>query len=275
MGEADDEPGQLARELIAAYVEELRRYRRLLGTREEPINPTLSPDQWEVKQILDCPPEQVRLGDLERLERVDPERCIARWHEILERALRDLNNGWWSGRSLEPMGGSAWRRACFLAVRQALRQAWQPRNEGESLLIDEMAQYELLRQDWVAILATTSSDPKTRVEGQRRGAADENPRRITALEANREATQMVERLQRLFQNTMRTLLSLRRVKAPFIVQHSGQVNVAVGQQLNVNVPATPGTEPSEPPPKAVEREWAGGEDIEAIAGADEPAESIA
>lgn len=229
IAEAADEPGQLARELIGAYAQELKRYRQLLGSRDEIVDPTQPADSWDVKRIVECPPEQVRLADLEQLERVDPEAFVARWREIRDRALRDLNNGWRAGRALEPLGGSAWERACFLAVRESLCRAYQPRNEGEAMLIDEMTQYEMIRQDWVAILAAMSHGPKTQHELAQSGTANDNTRRISALEATQEALRMVERMQRLYQNTLRTLLSLRRVRAPFIINHSAQVNVAVGQ----------------------------------------------
>lgn len=139
--EAADEAGQLARELIRAYALELNRYRRLLGSNDEPANPEQPPDAWDVNRILECPPEEVRLADLERLERIDPDRFIARWRELRDLALRDLHNGWRAGRALEPLGGSAFERASFLALRETLCRAFQPRNDGEAMLIDEMSQY--------------------------------------------------------------------------------------------------------------------------------------
>ena len=222
---------QMPRELIGAYRDELNRYRRLVNTRDEPINPALPADEGTLRRIVECPPEEVRLFDLEWLERAEPQRFVQRWQEIKERALADLENGWWSGRSLEPMGGSAWRRACFLAVREALRQAWQPRNAGEALLIDEMAQYEMLRQDWIANAASLACHPRMRLH-RHKADNDGHDRPITAVEANQEATRMVERLQRLYQNALRMLLNLRRAKPPRLIQ-SAHVNVAVGQQVNV------------------------------------------
>lgn len=233
LAEAQEEGAQMARELIRALSGELDRYRRLLGSRDAIANPAEPLDSWSTESILNCPPESVRLGDLERLERVNPELLVNRWNEIKERARRDIATGWWAARSLEPMGGSAWRRACFLAVRQVLRDAWQPRNDGESLLLDEMAQYEMLRQEWVGILATIVQDPRLRLLSGRPCERGEEPRQVTAVQANQEAMHMIERLQRLYQNALRTLLNLRRGKSP-IVRQPQQINVAVGQQLNVH-----------------------------------------
>lgn len=85
-----------------------------------------------------------------------------------------------------------------------------------------------MRQGWVAILAAMSRDPKTQLAMKQSDGPREEPRRINALEATQEAMRMVERMQRLFQNSLRTLLGLRRNRQPFIINQSAQVNVAVG-----------------------------------------------
>ena len=165
----------------------------------------------------------------------DPAEAMARWEAVKAGARDDLDRGWVSARAIGAQGGSAWDRACFLAVRDRLRRAWRPRNDGEALLIDEMAQYELVRQWWVAVLAGRSRDPLTLVARRRTGRADDRPQ--SAAEATVEAGRMVERLQRLYQNAVRLLLGLRRGKATVVYQRTGQVNVGVGQQMNVGVAA--------------------------------------
>jgi len=134
------------------------------------------------------------------------------------------------------MGGSAWERACFLAVRDRLRRAWQPRNDGEAMLLDEMAQYELVRLWWIGVLAMRSRDPFTVTHRRALGDRSEE-RKLSTAEATVEAGRMVERLQRLYQNAVRLLVNLRRGKATVVYQRTGQVNVGVGQQMNVGTVA--------------------------------------
>jgi hypothetical protein len=141
------------------------------------------------------------------------------------------------------MSDSAWDRACFFAVRDRLRRAWQPRTDAEALLLDEIAQYELVRREWVRILSWLSRHPKT-VDGYQRNGdyVEERDRRtIGAVQATAEAARMVERLQRLQQAAVRTLLGLRRTRAAVTVRNTGPVNVALGPQLNVAGP--PADEP--------------------------------
>jgi hypothetical protein len=51
------------------------------------------------------------------------------------------------------------------------------------------------------------------------------------------AVRMIDRLHRLAQSALRTLLGLRRAPAALVVQRTGQVNFTVGPQLNVNMEA--------------------------------------
>jgi hypothetical protein len=223
---------QLAREVAAAFAEELARYRRLRQAEPELPNPGESPIDRELNAIRTKPPDDVTFADLERLARADPAEAASRWEAVKAAAAGDLDRGWLAARAVEYQGGSAWERACFLAVRGRLRKAWRPRNPGEAQLVDEMAQYEVVRRWWVGVLAMRSREPATIVGRRRQGDRGED-RRQTAAEATAEAGRMVERLQRLYQNTLRLLVSLRRGKPTVVYQRSGQVNVGVGQQMNV------------------------------------------
>jgi hypothetical protein len=100
------------------------------------------------------------------------------------------------------------------------------------MLLDEMAQYELVRLWWVGVLSMRSRDPFTVTHRRAHGDRSEE-RRLSAAEATVEAGRMVERLQRLYQNAVRLLVHLRRGKATVVYQRTGQVNVGVGQQMNV------------------------------------------
>lgn len=140
----------------------------------------------------------------------DAARAQERWEHIKQAARESLENGWRAGRALEFLGGSAWKRATFLAIRERLREAWPPRHAGEALLIDELAQYEFLRTQWVAVLAMHSREPAL---PQRAYVPESEPRRLSAVESTAEAVRMVESLQRLFQNTLRVLVKARGEKA--------------------------------------------------------------
>ena len=233
-GEPDAD--QLAREVARAFADELARYRRLREAEPERLHPADPPTDLERDALRTTPPEQVTFAHLDRLARTDPSEAAVQWEAVKAAARADLDRGWLAARAVEYQGGSAWERACFLAVRDRLRRAWRPRTDAEALLIDEMAQYEVVRQWWVGVLAMRSRDPLTLTH--RKAQADRtDERRQTAVEATAEAGRMVERLQRLYQNAVRLLLSLRRGKATVVYQRTGQVNVGVGQQMNVGAPA--------------------------------------
>jgi hypothetical protein len=233
---ADDEPDQLAREVVRAFTNKVEHYRRAKQDLSERPDPNQPPPDWYLESLMGKPPEDVDFYDIERIARVDPTRATERWQEVKAAARRDLESGLLSARALEYQGGSAWERACYLAVRDRLRQAWQPRNDAETLLIDEMAQYEMLRMKWLGVLAM-----QTRwvpfVADRNALPRDTQPRQLHAAEGTAEAIRMVERLQRLFQTALRALLNLRRGRGTFFVRGSGPVNFAIGQQLNVCAPS--------------------------------------
>lgn len=225
------EASQLAREAIQAFKEELETYRRLKDREPNRDDPKETPN-WRVESILEQPPENFSFFDFEFLSRVDPAQAMARWEEVKAAARTDLQIGYTAARALEYQGGSAWERANYLAIRERLFQAWSPRHPGEAMLLEEMAQYEMIRLQWVRIISLWSRDPRIQLSLQMPDYQRVEKRDLTAAQANLEAIRMVERLQRLYQNALRTLLNSRRSKSAFIVQRSGQVNVALGAQVN-------------------------------------------
>ena len=236
------EPEQLVRELAKAFAEQLDQYRKGSGAgRPDPGQP---PPEWSVENLRTMPAHDLHFGDLERLAKVDPAAAAERWEEVKAAARRELDSGFRAGRALEPMGGSAWERASFLALRDRLRRAWPPRHDGEALLIDEIAQYETLRLRWLGLLATRSNEPRVALAPEPRGEGEALRRNAVAAAAN-DAVRMVERLQRLAHGALRLLTGLRRSQAPLIFRGAGSVNVAVGQQLNVNAPLAEGVPPSQ------------------------------
>ncbi|HEV3146204.1 MAG TPA: hypothetical protein VGZ47_20120 [Gemmataceae bacterium] len=232
----DREPRELARELIQAFEDELIKYRRIKERDPERADPSQPPPDWLLEGIRGKPAQDVTFFDLERLARIDPAEAAQRWQEVKETARQDITGGEHAARALEFMGGSAWERACFLAIREQLHAAWPPRSAGEALLLDEMAQYELTRRKWIGVVSMRSQQPETLVSLERRGEREE-PRRQSAADATLEAMRMVERLQRLYHNALRMLLSLRRGKPQVIVRKAAQVNLAAGPQMNLHVEA--------------------------------------
>jgi hypothetical protein len=237
---------QLARETTQAYLDELERYRRVRAAEPERLDPDVPPEWWELDAIRAKPPSKVTFNDLERLSRVNPAAVPPAWAAVEAAARDDLDGGWLAARALEHEGGRAWDRACFFAVRDRLRRAWLPRSAAEALLIDEIAQYEWLRQQWVAILATRTRDPAA-LARRKAQEAHLGERYQSAAEATVEAGRMVALFRRLYQDAVRQLLSVRRGGSKVAVfGGSGPVNVTAGPQLNVIVPARPDTDARPP-----------------------------
>jgi hypothetical protein len=231
-----DEARELAREMTCALTQELERYRRAGAASLDRPDPAQPMPDWLMQAIRDKPDDDVSFADLERLARIDPAQATARWQQVRDTARRNFADGHHAARAFEPLGQSAWRRACFLELRRCLRQTWPPRSDGEALLLDEMAQYEMLRRHWLSILAAHSHQPATLARQLRSDVDRDRPRPVTAAEATREAVQMVAQMQRLAHNALRTLLGLRRGQSPIFVGRVGQVNVTTGQQMNVQTP---------------------------------------
>jgi hypothetical protein len=227
---AEDDAHQLAREAHRAFAAELEKYRRLGSKNVE--DPRESPEKF-IQAIVDTPPQDATFFQIEQISRVDPAKAVARWEEIKATARGDLESGLMAARALEYLGGSAWERATYLAVRDRLVQAWSPRHAGEMALLEEMAQYEVTRMQWMRIVSMWSRDPRIQTSMRDPGYHQTEKRHQTYAEANMEAMRMVERLQKLYQNALRMLLDSRRGKSSFIVNRAKQMNFAAGPQMNV------------------------------------------
>jgi len=223
---AEGDARALAREMIVAFVNELKKYRKLASDQGATAE---QPAEEQIKSILELPPHMVTFDDLEELSRVDSARAFTRWVEMRTAARDDLISGRLASYAVEEAGGTAWERAMFLAIREELYRAWSPRHAGEAMLLDEMAQYESIRLKWVSIISRWSRDPRIQHSLRNREFLGNKKREISAAEANIEAIRMIERLQKLYQRSLRTLLDSRRGKSAFIVQKAKQMNVAIGQ----------------------------------------------
>jgi hypothetical protein len=120
----------------------------------------------------------------------------------------------------------------------------RPRHDVEAALLDEMAQYEVLRLKWIGVLSMLTWEPATVNSLGRKFKSDDGSRHISKAQTTLEALRLVEHLQRLYQNSLRALLSLRRGKTAVFVRRAGQVNLGAGPQFNAQCtqehPAGPG-----------------------------------
>jgi hypothetical protein len=133
----------LTRELSAAFMDKLRKFR---NARDGDLN-LLEMEEIRkldiIQRIRDKSPDAMTFHDLESVSRHMPEQTLQMWDEVKAAAQSDIANGWHAARGVDY---EAWDRACFLAIRDQLRQTWPPRTGLEAMLLDEMAQYELMRR---------------------------------------------------------------------------------------------------------------------------------
>lgn len=205
--------GTLAREVCVQFTDDLKKYARFL----EPDRKLLDGEKLTVEDLEQAspnqPPDKVTFVTLQGLAHRQPEAALARWEDVKAAAREDLANGWLAGRSVAK---EAWERACFLAVREEFQAAWPPRNGVESMIIDEMAQYETLRRKLLAEMA------------ERRWNVSQADGKEYLVPA--AMMQAVDRLQRLLHCALRTLLGLRRSRSPVLVTHFNQAEPTKRQQ---------------------------------------------
>jgi hypothetical protein len=218
-----DDPGALARELSRQFIARLWEYRK---ARDGDMSLFDRQDGgWEklLEAVRTKSPDQVTFDDLERLSREHPDEALARWDQVKATAREDVANGWNAARGIAP---TAWQRACFLAIRDELRQTFPPHNGVESMLLDEMAQYEMVRRRLMDQLPDRGWH----------GDKDRGPQyRVPAA-----MIQSVDRLQRLFQYALRTLLGLRRARMRVAVTDSHPRAIAGDPPPEIVQSASPG-----------------------------------
>jgi hypothetical protein len=224
----------LAHEMARAYGEMVRFLRRQMQMSPEEAFAHLSdPPEDQRERLLAAPPDQVFWTELSQLWEKDPEAGQAVWQGIKAQARAELDSGHRAAKALD-YGGRPWERARFLAVRQAFRDEWRPRGGIEDALLDTLAQSYTSQLFWTEQLHVQSSleykpeETETRQHGHWRGP------RLKDAEAMEQSAAMVERFNRLFVRTLRTLRDLRRYAPAIHIEHVGQVNMAQGPQLNVS-----------------------------------------
>jgi hypothetical protein len=223
-----------ARELKAAYRSSVDYHKNRLKVSTDEALPRADErcSLGDIVRVLDCPPEEVRWTDLKDLAEHSPQRALHRWEEVQQAALEELQGGHQAAAVMEGYFSDAWQRAQFLAIRAELSEGWQPRNGVERQLIDQLAQAQVAMFFWQERLCQRASVAARREhrDVEERGGWD--PPRVDEHQAIAQAAAMTDRFHRMFQRTLRSLCSLRKVPLAVLVQNAGQVNVG-GQQINV------------------------------------------
>ena len=176
------------------------------------------------------PPDKMTWWDYTKLMEHRPEVGARKWGALLEEAYAELESGSRASYAMSLTGFDTPReRAEFLALRTAFALQWQPAGGIEWALLDQMAQAYTMGAIWQRlctdrVLRECMTMKKEEEEGIRRGW--ERPR-LDYVQAQAQATDMVDRWQKVFLRTVRALRDLRRY-SPAI-----SVNVADGGQVNI------------------------------------------
>lgn len=230
---AEAEIGSLARRFARAYEALVEERRKLLseGGEEAARRVRADDDPKRQRRALAQPADEVTWHSLIPLLEADPEAGWAVWERVKREALEELASGHRAALAL-CWDDSPWRRAQFLAIRDAFIGEWKPRGGIELTLIDQMAQAHSLYLHW-----TEQAHIQASLEGTSQGREVQRsgrwkPRSLSASEALDQSAQMAERWQKLFVRALRALRDLRR-HAPHVVLAApgSQVNVA-HQQVN-------------------------------------------
>jgi hypothetical protein len=232
---APSEAGVLAGKLANSFGQMVQAYEKHFSlSREEALKRATEPLPDGGQRVLTEPPDQVSWFDLHMIARTDPERAAARWEEIKQAALDEVQTGHRAAEAVETVAVSdnAWQRARFLALREELSAEWQPRNGIERQLLDTMAQAQVCYLTWLHTL-TSYTSLQSCTNRQNREAGRWQPPRQTDADAIEQAAAMMDRFNRIFLRTLRALCDMRRHRNPVIVQSGGQMNVA-NQQVNLN-----------------------------------------
>jgi len=221
-----NEMAKAYRNLVKFYVKDMKLSATDAANR---VTDHAQSESW-IAQLLETPTCQLSWQQLSDLEEHTPGSSAAKWEEIKAEMQEYVDSGRLASDVLTDT--SPLERAKYYALHKSLIKDWQPRNGIEEALIEQMALCLMRTLEWQRILSNWTKwldfDDKK----------DVMPR-LTTAQAIERATEMIDRFNRMFLRTLRSLRDLRRYNAPVIVQNAGQVNVG-GQQINV----APSTESS-------------------------------
>jgi hypothetical protein len=239
---APDDSESLARETTTAFAELVKDYQEHYTlSRQDAIARISETDAEAPTRVMNAPPDRVGWFELNQLAKHDAEKAKKKWEEIKQAAREEIRDGHRAARLLEAHTSQSWTRAQFIALRTELREAWRPRNAQEEHLIDQMAQFQTHVEHWQHLLASITAlvalglFPKA-------GLREVEAPRVSNVEAIREATELIERFQKLYLQTMQALHKLRRSRRSVLIRRANQVNMSGGVQFSVQTMPVPENE---------------------------------
>jgi hypothetical protein len=221
-----DELSELARELAAAFGETVNFYRKhyKLST-EEAVQRAAEDSPENIDRILNTPPSETSWSDLDTLAQKDAGLALKRWEQIKQAARDEIRSGHRAARAVED-GGGPWERARFAAVRTQLMEAWKPANATEQLLVDQLAQWQVLLWRWQEALTTWTTCATFAPRRAKKGERYETMR-VWESDALEGAARKAELLHRLYLRTLKALQDLRRPLPHVSVRHAEQANAGL------------------------------------------------
>jgi hypothetical protein len=117
--------------------------------------------------------------------------ALRRWEEVKQAARDELNTGHRAGQVMEGNESRCWDRAQFLAVREELIAACQPRNGLERQLVDQLAIAQTALFCWQQILACRTTLDSSEIQRVAKAKKWYQPPRVTDHEATEQAARMV------------------------------------------------------------------------------------
>lgn len=139
------------REMVAAVTRQIRFSIEQLQL--SPQEAAARVREWLAHAPADQEADQVTWFDLAGLIEHDPERGQAAWQTLKDEARQELATGFRAARTLEPpVTGRPYERAQVMVIVEALRQALEPRDVLEELLVQHMASAYELNLRWQALV---------------------------------------------------------------------------------------------------------------------------
>ncbi len=213
--------GRNYRQSIESFRRELKLPIEAAQARAEALR---SPTEENLERIERKTCDQLTWYDFEAVERHQEGQAADLWQQVLQVARQELEIGEGAADAVIAGLGTPMQRARFRVLQEALAREWQPKTGIEWSLIGQMAQTQTLFERWLSI--STARNAREYLELSEWQERFEAPR-VSEQEAQEHAAAMADRFHRMFQRTLRALLSTRRL--PVVVQNAGQVNIGEKQ----------------------------------------------
>jgi hypothetical protein len=222
------EIGSLARQLARGYAELVESHRRSWGiTPAEAVEKARMPRDRSLEMVRTDPVEQIAWWTLSAAMEHDPEAVLAAWKRIGDAARQEWQSGHRTAQSLE-RGGTPWDRARFLALREAFRDDWKPRDGIESALVDLLAQSFGTHLRWMERLETYVETECKLEDSKMAREGYWMPPRVGEAKWMAWCAEQAEVAHRRFLMTLKSLQDLRGLPAVSIAT-VGHLNLAQNQ----------------------------------------------